>query len=223
MTHVFIDGQAGTTGLQIRERLAAREDVTLIEIPESSRKDPEVRRQYLNEADVVILCLPDDAAREALGLISSNRVRVLDASTAYRVADGWAYGLPELDADQRARVRDAARVSNPGCYPTGFVLLVRPLVGAGIVPARCTPVVSRDFGLLRRRTPAHRALRGTRGRASDVAVARAAVRVRFAPQAPAGDGAVLRHRAAAGVLADGGALRAGNARDGAAARGRAGR
>ena len=134
MTHVFIDGQAGTTGLQIRERLAAREDVTLIEIPESSRKDPEVRRQYLNEADVVILCLPDDAAREALGLISSNRVRVLDASTAYRVADGWAYGLPELDADQRGRVRDAARVSNPGCYPTGFVLLVRPLVDAGIVP-----------------------------------------------------------------------------------------
>ena len=135
MTNVFIDGQAGTTGLQIRERLLAREDVTLMEIAESSRKDPAERRRYLNEADVVVLCLPDDAAREAVGLISNNRVRVLDASTAYRVADGWAYGLPELDAHQRENIRDAARVSNPGCYPTGFVLLTRPLVDAGIVPA----------------------------------------------------------------------------------------
>ena len=133
MTNAFIDGQAGTTGLQIRERLAARGDVTLMEIPESSRKDPEARRQYLNEADVVILCLPDDAAREAIRLISSNHVRVLDASTAHRVADGWVYGLPELDANQRERIRDAARVSNPGCYPTGFVLLTRPLVDAGLV------------------------------------------------------------------------------------------
>ena len=135
MTNVFIDGQAGTTGLQIRERLAARGDVTLMEIPESSRKDPETRRRYLNEADVVILCLPDDAAREAIDLVSSNHVRVLDASTAHRVADGWVYGLPELDTHQRERIRDAARVSNPGCYPTGFVLLVRPLVDAGIVPS----------------------------------------------------------------------------------------
>ena len=133
MTNVFIDGQAGTTGLQIRERLAARADVALLEIPEASRKDPELRRRYLNEADVVILCLPDDAAREAVGLISSNHVRVLDASTAHRVADGWVYGLPELDARQRGRIREAARVSNPGCYPTGFVLLVRPLVDAGLV------------------------------------------------------------------------------------------
>ena len=134
MTNVFIDGQAGTTGLQIRDRLAVRDDVTLMEIPESSRKDPEVRRRYLNEADVVILCLPDDAAREAVGLVSSNHVRVLDASTAYRVADGWVYGLPELEAHRRERIRSAARVSNPGCYPTGFVLLTRPLVDAGIVP-----------------------------------------------------------------------------------------
>ena len=133
MTNVFIDGQAGTTGLQIRERLAARQDVSLLEIPEGSRKDPEVRRRYLNEADAVILCLPDDAAREAIDLISSNHVRVLDASTAHRVAHGWVYGLPELDALQRERIRDAARVSNPGCYPTGFVLLTRPLVDSGIV------------------------------------------------------------------------------------------
>ena len=135
MTNVFIDGQAGTTGLQIRERLAAREDVTLMEISESSRKDREVRRRYLNEADVVILCLPDEAAREAIDLISSNHVRVLDASTAHRVADGWVYGLPELDVHQRERIRGAARVSNPGCYPTGFVLLTRPLVDAGMVPS----------------------------------------------------------------------------------------
>ena len=134
MTNVFIDGQAGTTGLQIRERLAARGDVTLMEIPQTSRKDPQERRRYLNESDVVILCLPDDAAREAIDLISSNHVRVLDASTAHRVADGWVYGLPELDAHQRERIRGAARVSNPGCYPTGFVLLTRPLVDAGIVP-----------------------------------------------------------------------------------------
>ena len=134
MTNVFIDGQAGTTGLRIRERLAARGDVTLMEVPESSRKDPEVRRRYLNEADVVILCLPDDAAREAMRLISSNHVRVLDASTAHRVAGGWVYGLPELAERQRGKIREAARVGNPGCYPTGFVLLVRPLVDAGIVP-----------------------------------------------------------------------------------------
>ena len=134
MANVFIDGQAGTTGLRIRERLAARGDVTLMEIPESSRKDPEVRRRYLNEADVVILCLPDDAAREAMRLITGHHVRVLDASTAHRVADGWVYGLPELDRRQREKIREAARVGNPGCYPTGFVLLVRPLVDAGIVP-----------------------------------------------------------------------------------------
>ena len=134
MTSVFIDGQAGTTGLRIRERLAPREDLTLLEIPAASRKDPEARRRYLNEADVVVLCLPDDAAREAVGLVSNERVRVLDASTAHRVADGWVYGLPELDRRQRAKIREAARVSNPGCYPTGFVLLVRPLVDAGIIP-----------------------------------------------------------------------------------------
>ena len=134
MTNVFIDGQAGTTGLRIRERLAPREDITLLEIPAASRKDPEARRRYLDEADVVVLCLPDEAAREAVDLISNHRVRVLDASTAHRVADGWVYGLPQLDRWQRKKIREAARVSNPGCYPTGFVLLVRPLVDAEIVP-----------------------------------------------------------------------------------------
>ena len=134
MTSVFIDGQAGTTGLRIHERLAPREDVTLLAIPAASRKDPEARRRYLNEADVVVLCLPDDAAREAVNLISNNRVRVLDASTAHRVADGWVYGLPELGRRQRGKIREAARVSNPGCYPTGFVLLVRPLADVEIIP-----------------------------------------------------------------------------------------
>ena len=134
MTNVFIDGQAGTTGLRIHERLAPREDVTLIEIPAASRKDPAARRRYLNEADVVVLCLPDEAAREAVGLVSNDRVRVLDASTAHRAADGWVYGLPELDRRQRGKIREAARVSNPGCYPTGFLLLVRPLVDAEIIP-----------------------------------------------------------------------------------------
>ena len=134
MTNVFIDGQAGTTGLRIPRTARVARDVTLMEIPESSRKDPEVRRRYLNEADVVILCLPDDAAREAMRLLSGNHVRVLDASTAHRVAGGWVYGLPELDEHQRGKIREAARVSNPGCYPTGFVLLTRPLVDAGIVP-----------------------------------------------------------------------------------------
>ena len=134
MANVFIDGQAGTTGLRIRERLAPREDLTLLEIPTASRKDRETRRRYLNEADVVVLCLPDDAAREAVSLVSGDRVRVLDASTAHRVAGGWIYGLPELDRRQRRKIREAARVSNPGCYPTGFVLLVRPLADAEIIP-----------------------------------------------------------------------------------------
>ena len=135
MTHtLFIDGEAGTTGLEIRERLEARGDLELILLGER-RRDVEARREALNAADAVILCLPDDAAREAVGLIENPAVRVIDASTAYRVAPGWTYGFPEMDEDQRAAVAGATRVSNPGCYPTGFIGLVRPLVRAGIVPA----------------------------------------------------------------------------------------
>lgn len=135
MTHtLFIDGEAGTTGLEIRERLEARGDLELILLGDR-RRDVEARHEALNAADAVILCLPDDAAREAVGLIDNSAVKVIDASTAYRVAPGWTYGFPEMDEDQRAAVAGATRVSNPGCYPTGFIGLMRPLVRAGIVPA----------------------------------------------------------------------------------------
>ena len=132
---VFIDGAAGTTGLEIRDRLTDRAEIELVALAEHERKDPEARRRALNEADIVILCLPDDAAREAVALIANERTRVIDASTAHRVAEGWTYGLPELEPDQAARIAGAARVSNPGCYPTGFLALVRPLVRAGLLPA----------------------------------------------------------------------------------------
>ena len=133
-SNVFIDGAAGTTGLEIRERLAGRSDLSLIRLPDTERKDVRARTRALNEADAVILCLPDDAAREAVSLIENPNVRVIDASTAHRVAPDWTYGFAELEANARARIQGAKRVSNPGCYPTGFLALVRPLVRAGIVP-----------------------------------------------------------------------------------------
>ena len=135
MTHtIFIDGEAGTTGLEIRERLEARPDLELLLLGDR-RRDVDARREALNSADAVILCLPDDAAREAVAMIENPAVKVIDASTAYRVAPGWAYGFPEMDADQRAAIAASTRVSNPGCYPTGFIGLMRPLVKAGLVPA----------------------------------------------------------------------------------------
>ncbi|TPG21732.1 N-acetyl-gamma-glutamyl-phosphate reductase [Sphingomonas koreensis] len=131
---VFIDGAAGTTGLEIRERLAGREDLTIIALGEADRKDARARREALNDADFVILCLPDAAAREAVSLIDTPRTRVIDASTAHRTADGWTYGFAELEPGQDAAIAAATRVSNPGCYPTGFLALIRPLVRAGLVP-----------------------------------------------------------------------------------------
>ncbi|AIT79910.1 N-acetyl-gamma-glutamyl-phosphate reductase [Novosphingobium pentaromativorans] len=130
---VFIDGAAGTTGLEIAERLGSRSEFDLIVLDDERRKDASARAEALNDADFVVLCLPDDAAREAVGMIRNDRTRVIDASTAYRTADGWTYGFPELVG--RDAIASAMRVSNPGCYPTGFLALVAPLVAAGLLPA----------------------------------------------------------------------------------------
>jgi N-acetyl-gamma-glutamyl-phosphate reductase len=132
---VFIDGAVGTTGLEIRDRLAGRTDIALATLPDELRKDERARRDALNAADVVILCLPDEAAREAVALIENTATRVIDASTAFRVAPDWTYGFAEIEPDRRAVLASATRVSNPGCYPTGFLALVRPLIRAGLVPA----------------------------------------------------------------------------------------
>ena len=134
MTTVFIDGQAGTTGLQISDRLAHRADIDVIAIDEQARKDPDARAEMFDRCDVTILCLPDDAAIEAVAL-ANGRCRILDASTAHRVAPAWTYGLPELAADQRAAIAGADWVSNPGCYPQGFILMVRPLIESGLLSA----------------------------------------------------------------------------------------
>lgn len=143
---VFIDGAAGTTGLEIRERLASRADIALVSLPEERRKDPRARADALNGADAVILCLPDAAAREAVSLLESPNVRVIDASTAHRTDPAWTYGFAELEADGRQRLSGSRRISNPGCYPTGFLALVRPLVRAGIVPADLALTVSAVSG-----------------------------------------------------------------------------
>jgi N-acetyl-gamma-glutamyl-phosphate reductase len=132
-TRVFIDGQEGTTGLQIHQRLRARADLELLEIPAERRKDPNLKREILQEAAIAVLCLPDDAARQTVQLVGP-KTRVLDASTAYRVHPDFCYGMPELCPEQRELIRAARRVSNPGCWPTGFLLLVRPLTDAGLLP-----------------------------------------------------------------------------------------
>lgn len=131
---VFIDGEVGTTGLQIRERLVGRTDLQLISIDPDKRKDPVARAEMLNSADAVILCLPDEASREAVGLVTNPNTVVIDASTAYRTDPDWAFGFPELDKAQRAKVAASKRISNPGCYSTGAIALTRPLVSAGILP-----------------------------------------------------------------------------------------
>jgi N-acetyl-gamma-glutamyl-phosphate reductase len=136
---VFIDGEVGTTGLQIRKRLEGRADIELLHLPEDARKDAGARAEMLNAADLAVLCLPDDAAREAVALIENPDTRLIDASTAHRVDPDWVYGLPELDADQPNRIAGAKRVTNPGCYALSSVALLYPLVAAGLVPAE-TPI-----------------------------------------------------------------------------------
>lgn len=131
---VFIDGEAGTTGLQIADRLRERADLELISIDPTKRKDADERARLINSADAVVLCLPDAAAIEAVSLIDNSNTVVIDASTAHRVADGWVYGFAEMAKDQRAAIAKSKRISNPGCYPTGFIGLVRPLVEAGLLP-----------------------------------------------------------------------------------------
>lgn len=133
---IFIDGEAGTTGLQVRERLEKRAsgDIELIQLPDSLRKDAKAREEALNEADCAILCLPDAAAVEAVALVTNPNTVIIDASTAYRTNDEWTYGFPELSKEQREKVKTAKRISNPGCYPTGFIGLTKPLVENGFIP-----------------------------------------------------------------------------------------
>jgi N-acetyl-gamma-glutamyl-phosphate reductase len=130
---IFIDGESGTTGLQIYSRLNQRDDIELVSIEASKRRDATERAKLLNAVDVVILCLPDDAAREAVSLVSSNTVKILDASSAHRTAKGWVYGFPELNPGQREKIASAQFVSNPGCYPTGFLACIRPLIAKGLL------------------------------------------------------------------------------------------
>ena len=132
---VFIDGSVGTTGLQIKSRLEGRGDIELLSLPETTRKDAGARAEIINSCDVAILCLPDEAARDAVSMIENSNVRVIDASSAHRVSDGWVYGFPELNAGQAGKIAKATRVSNVGCYAVASISMLSPLIAAGIIPA----------------------------------------------------------------------------------------
>ncbi len=135
MKTVFIDGSAGTTGLRIHERLATRDDLTVLTLPDDRRKDPAARAEALRQADVAFLCLPDDAARESVALAGDAKVVIIDTSTAHRTAPGWAYGFPELSAAHREAIVASRRIANPGCHASGFIASVYPLVARGVIPA----------------------------------------------------------------------------------------
>ena len=135
MTKVFIDGSAGTTGLRIFDRLKDRRDMELLALPEELRKDPDQRRRMLNTADIAFLCLPDQAAVEAVSLIENDHTAVIDTSTAHRTSEGWAYGFPELSEKHREAIRSSKRIANPGCHASGFIAGMYPLVAHGVVPA----------------------------------------------------------------------------------------
>nr|WP_199326576.1 N-acetyl-gamma-glutamyl-phosphate reductase [Nostoc sp. FACHB-888] len=143
---IFIDGESGTTGLQIYSRLNQRDDIELVSIEASKRRDASERAKLINAVDVVILCLPDDAAREAVSLVSSTTVKILDASSAHRTANNWVYGFPELNPEQRKKIASAQFVSNPGCYPTGFLACIRPLIAKGLLKSNLPITVNAVSG-----------------------------------------------------------------------------
>ncbi len=143
---VFIDGEAGTTGLQIYNRLSQRDDLELVSIDPDKRKDADERARLLNSVDLAILCLPDDAAREAVSWVTHPTVRILDASTAHRTAEDWAYGFAELVEGGKEAIAQSTRVSNPGCYPTGFLACIRPLVSAGLIPSHAPLTINAVSG-----------------------------------------------------------------------------
>jgi len=138
---IYIDGQAGTTALRIREWLAGRNDLEVVTLPEEFRKEPAARKKALQDAAIVLLCLPDDAAKEAAAWLADSPVRILDASTAHRVNEGWVYGLPELKAGQREQIAKSKRVANPGCYASAAILLTRPLVDAKLIAPETSLVI----------------------------------------------------------------------------------
>ena len=138
---IFVDGQAGTTALQVFEFLENRHDIEVIRLPDSERKDAQSRKDAIRESDLTILCLPDDAAKQSAQWAEAAQTKVIDASTAHRVSDGWDYGLPEIDTDFRQAIERSAKVANPGCYPTGVILFLRPLIDEGVLADDCQLVI----------------------------------------------------------------------------------